>query len=372
MALLATDTIFGSYLHALHMLEALRAGEPFRLALSFGFAAIYESMGGTREYDHGQKLASLMVQLAERLNDPYLSAMTELSWVGLAFLTGRVEDGMRHCQSAAAGLEKAGARATAWEFGTFNMALIWFLGWGGRIRDLSEKVPRLLEEGRARGDVYAEVSVLCGTAHLVELAADNPDRAISEMNRALQQWRKTFFDLPHFNAALAVMECHLYAGRSEQARQHILGDWPAIRKSLFTRKSQMQRTHLFYARGRTALAEWLRLPTNKDLCAETEQYAAKLVKLHSPWGDGLSRILRAGLCAGSQQLPQALSLLEQSEDILRKQDLRLLAACVARRRGELSGPNGTAQIERADAFMHSEGIVRPDRMTAMFLPGQWL
>ena len=293
MALVSTDTFFGSYLQALHMLEALRAGEPFRLALSFGFAAIYESMGGTREYEHGRKLTSLTVQLAERINDPYLSAMTELSWVGLDFLCGRVEDGMQHCQTAALGLEKARNRATAWELGTFNMALIWFLGWGGRIRELSAKVPQIMQDGRARGDVYAEVSVRCsGTAHLVELAADLPDRALTEMARALKQWRKTYFDLPHFNGALARMECHLYAGRTEEARRLLLEDWPAIRKSLFTRKSQMQRTTLYYARGRTALAEWLRQPDKSVLRQEINEYAKRLSGVGSPWGDAFSGILR--------------------------------------------------------------------------------
>jgi serine/threonine protein kinase/tetratricopeptide (TPR) repeat protein len=373
MALLSTDTIFGSYLQALHMLEALRAGEPSRLALSLGFAAIYDSMGGTREYEKGRKVANLAVQLAERLNDSYLSAMTELSWVGLDYLTGRVEDGMLHCRNAAAGLEKASGRATAWELGTFNMALVWFLGWGGRIRELSEKVPRILEEGRSRGDVYAEVSVrCCGTAHLVELAADNPDRAIAEVNRALKQWRKTFFDLPHFHGALAVMECHLYADRTEQARQFLLADWPAIRKSLFTRKSQLQRTILFYARGRTALAEWLRQRDRKDLQDETVEYATRLAKVYFPWGGALNRILRAGLHAGRQQRAECLTLLAEAEETLKKLDLRLLCASVARRRGELEGGvAGTQRMEAADAFIRSENIVRPDRITAMFLPGQW-
>lgn len=373
MALLPTDTFFGSYLQALHMLEALRAGEPFRLALSFGFAAIYESMGGTREYDHGRKLTSLTVQLAERINDPYLTAMTELSWVGLDFLSGRIEDGMQHCQAAAMSLEKARGRATAWELGTFNMALIWFLGWGGRIRELSEKVPMILEDGRGRGDVYAEVSVRCsGTAHLVELAADNPDRAIAEMARALKQWRKTFFDLPHFNSALACMECHLYAGRTKEARQSLLNDWPAIRRSLFTRKSQLQRTVLYYGRGRTALAEWLREPNDMHLRQEIGEYAKRLANVGSPWGDALSRILRAGVLAKVHRQSEAMRLLGEAEETLREQNFRLMAACVLRRRGELEGVAGMNRVETADAFMRLEGVMRPDRMTAMYLPGQWV
>jgi hypothetical protein len=67
MALISTDTISGSYLQALHMLTALRAGEPSRLASSLSFAAVYECMGGTREYAHGRKLIGMAQQLAERL-----------------------------------------------------------------------------------------------------------------------------------------------------------------------------------------------------------------------------------------------------------------------------------------------------------------
>ena len=373
MALVSTDTIFGSYLQALHMLEALRAGEPFRLAFSFGFAAIYESMGGTREYEHGRKLTSLTVELAERLNNPYLTAMTELSWVGLDFLSGRVEDGMLHCQKAAAGLEKTNRKATAWELGTFNMALIWFLGWGGRIRELSEKVPKLLEDGRARGDVYAEVSTLCsGTAHLVELAVDEPDRAIAGMTNALKKWRETAFDLPHFQGVLACMECHLYAGRWAEARQLILEKWPAIRKSLFTRKSQMQRATLYYARGRTALTEWLGKKDSRVLRRETEHYAKKLKDTGSPWGLAMGKILLAGILAGQRKKAESARLLEQAEEILRQQSLRLMAATVAKRRGELEGGSaGTARIDAANQFMQSEGIAKPERMVALYLPGQW-
>jgi hypothetical protein len=82
-------------------------------------------------------------------------------------------------------------------------------------------------------------------------------------------------------------------------------------------------------------------------------------------------MLRAGILVGLKRKAGALALLEEAEEILRKQDLRLLAAAVARRRGELEGDAGTGRIEAADAFMKSENILRPDRMTALFLPGPW-
>ncbi len=373
MTMTSTDTVFGSYLQALHMLHALRAGEPSRLAISFAFAAVYESMGGTHEYHHGRKLIGLAEILARRLNDPYISAMTHGCWTGLDFLSGRIEDGLLHCQTAAAGLTQFTGHARAWELGTVNMMLIWFLGWAGRIRELSEKLPLILEEARSLGDVYVDAAVrCCATSHLVELAADDPERALAETARALQQWRKKSYDLPHFYAAITRVECRLYAGRTKEARQFLVSEWPAMRRSLFARKSQVHKTLLYYLRGRTSLAEWLRDPSARQLRVETEQYANRLAKLHSPWGEALCRLLRAGVLAGLKRPADAVLLLEQAEAILRQEDLRLLAAATLRRRGELEGSAGIHRIEAADAFMRSETILRPDRMTAMILPGVWV
>ena len=106
MALVSTDTITGSYLQALHMLTALRAGEPSRLALSLSFGAVYESMGGTREYQHGRKLIGLAQNVAQRLNDSYLLAVTYGCWAGVDFLCRRIEDGLSHSRIALEGLEQ--------------------------------------------------------------------------------------------------------------------------------------------------------------------------------------------------------------------------------------------------------------------------
>jgi hypothetical protein len=372
MALVSIDTIFGSYLQALHMLAALRAGEPSRLCLSLSFAAVYECMGGTREYVHGRKLVNVAQQLARRLADPYLLPMTFGCWAGLDFLSGRVEDGLSHSRTGVEGLQAASRRGRAWELGTFNMLLIWFLGWAGKIRELSETLPLLAAEGRSRGDVYTEVCLrCCGTAHLIELAADDPDRALAEIEGSIKRWRKTSYDLPHLYATFAKVECFLYADRAEDARQLLLSDWPLIRRSLFTRKSQIHRTILFYLRGRTSLAGWLQQPTARELRVETEQFATRLRKLDSRWADALSGLLRAGILTGFGRRAAAVRQLQTAETALRSQGLNLLAAAVLRRQGELLNDTGTEQIEAADAFMRSENIVRPDRITAMILPGDW-
>ena len=79
-------------------------------------------------------------------------------------------------------------------------------------------------------------------------------------------------------------------------------------------------------------------------------------------------LLHAGVAAGLERPADALDLLSQAEDILREQDLRLFAAAVSRRRGQLEGDKGLRRIEDAESFMAAENIKRPDRMAFMLLP----
>lgn len=372
MALASTNAISGTYLQALHMLGALRTGEPYRLALSFCFAAFYESVGGTRKYARGQKMIALARQLAERLNDPYVSAMVAGCWAALDFLSGRVEEGLVLARTAVSGLQSISRRGRSWELGSFNLLVVWFLGWGGRLRELSETLPLLVDEGRARGDMYTEVYLRCsGTSHLIALAADCPERALAETAENIERWRKTSYDLPHLHAAFASADSLLYAGRPVDARQLILAHWETSRNSLYMR-SQLHRGILFFLRGRAALALWMLNPDRRELLAETRQCAKKLTRLGSRWGQAFDLLLQAGTMAGLHRRSDAIGQLESAEAILREQHLQLVAAAALRRRGELLGDAGSEFIEAADAFMTSEGILRPDRMTAMYLPGNWL
>jgi hypothetical protein len=353
-----------------HLLDALKTGEPFHLTLSLGLGAFYEALGGPAEYWRGRRLIDLALRMAVQSDDAYLLAMVYTCWSSLDLLCGRVADGLAHGQTAESYLDKAGRYGRAWEQDTCNMMLVWFLGWGGRIRELSERLPSILGEGRLRGDLFADVAIRCfTTAHLVDLAADEPDRGIAEIRRAIGQWRQTQYDTQHLAATLSCVECHLYAGRAAEARQVLLADGPAIRKSMLLRKAKTFRTLVTYTQGRTALAEWLRLPRAENLRIETEQCAARLIRTGLPWGNAMGRLLRAGVMTALGLRREAVSLLRTAEEILREQDLRLLAAAALRRAGELEGEAGEHHVEAAEEFMRSEGILRPDRMTAMILPG---
>ena len=362
------NPVFGTYLQARHMFGALRAGEPLRLALSVGLGAPFEALGGHPYYRDGRRFLDFAENIASDLHNSYLSSAISVDWIFFDFLCSRIEDGLEHSRRAIQALSELGIGQT-WEGSTAKLGLIWFLSWGGRIREMSDLLPGILDEARSRGDMYTYVIVRCGApTHLAELAADNPDGALEKISHALAQWSQVRYDSPHFGATYASVECELYAGRIDEARKRLLMEWPALKRSLMFRKCQTFRIMLFYMRSRTALAAWTLRRRDRILIEEIELYISRLKNARSPWGTALGEAIESSLEAGRGHVSQAILLLESAEAILSQQDFRLQAAAISRRRGELEGKEGYFRVQAANTFMKSENIMRPDRMTFMILP----
>jgi hypothetical protein len=103
-----------------------------------------------------------------------------------------------------------------------------------------------------------------------------------------------------------------------------------------------------------------------------EGHARTILREKTRWGDALALLLRAGAAATRGETERALSLLEPAETGLAAADMALHAAVARRRRGELlGGDTGRGLVAAADAWMASQAIRNPERMTAMLAPGRW-
>jgi len=108
------------------------------------------------------------------------------------------------------------------------------------------------------------------------------------------------------------------------------------------------------------------------LVGGVEGHARTILREKTRWGDALALLLRAGAAATRGETERALSLLEAAETGLAAADMALHAAVARRRRGELlGGDSGRALVAAADAWMASQAIRNPERMTAMLAPGRW-
>jgi serine/threonine protein kinase len=368
LVLSVVNPIFGTWLQARHMLEALRAGDRRQLALSAGLGAAFEARGGSADYHRGRRLLDFAQRLASELDDPYISALMPAYESVVDYVCGRIGEGLEHSRKAVQMLHELRS-AAPWERSTAKLFLVWFQAWGGRIREMSSLVREAVDDARSRGDIYSSVIIRTfAPAHLADLAADNPDRALEELAVAQSQWSRNRSEASHFGATVARTECDLYTGRVAEARGRVLTEWPALMRSLRFRKGQTIRIMLFYMRARTALATWYQHRDDGALPREVERYASLLEGTGSQWAAALGDALRGAVAAANGGKERAILLLGQAEDTLRRHDLLLLAAGVSRRRGDLEGESGRARMLAAEAFMRSENVLRPDRMAYMILP----
>jgi eukaryotic-like serine/threonine-protein kinase len=80
--------------------------------------------------------------------------------------------------------------------------------------------------------------------------------------------------------------------------------------------------------------------------------------------------IRAAIAGARRDLVRAVALLDKATEAFTSADMFSHAAATRRRRGELlGGDEGQALVEESNAWMTSQGIQNPPRMTAMYAPG---
>src|SRR5262249_46327180 len=88
------------------------------------------------------------------------------------------------------------------------------------------------------------------------------------------------------------------------------------------------------------------------------------------WAEALAQLVRAGVAMGRRDAEGTRQLLEEAAGGLEAAGLCLHAAAARRRLGErVAGSQGRRLVERAEAWMKSQNVRRPDRMTALLAPG---
>jgi hypothetical protein len=142
-----------------------------------------------------------------------------------------------------------------------------------------------------------------------------------------------------------------------------------LRASLLLRiQSARIRWREVCARGAiaSAAAGGPRLP----LLRAASRDAADLRLERTPVAAALSRLSEAGVAWVYGDRPRALTALESAAAAFDAADMRLYAASVRRRRGEILGDaQGRDLVADADRWMLEQGIRNPERMAAALVPG---
>jgi eukaryotic-like serine/threonine-protein kinase len=368
------DAMRAAQFHASHLFYALRAGEKYRIARALAVEAGYSAFAGMRNRKKTQKLVGSAMQLAQTCGHPHAVPLVTLISGISAFLEGRWREAIEFHHRAETLLKQHCAGA-AWELATARIMSGAALYFRGELRLLCDQLPVLLHNADARGDLYEATALRTRLVHLTSLCADDPAGAAEHVRGAIAKWPGRGFQTQHWWCLVAEAQTMLYAELSRRALDLWTAAWPKMRRSGILRL-QYIRIESLYERASSALAAASVPGTPASDCkrfvgiAKTD--ARRIRKENAPWADGLAALIEAGVnhCSGRRE--RTSGLLQAAQSAFEQAGMMLFAAIAQRRRGEvIGGDRGFALVESSDAWMTSQNICRPDRMSAMLAPGEW-
>jgi hypothetical protein len=259
--------------------------------------------------------------------------------------------------------------ATAHMMGSVSLFLM------GDLNELRRRLPQILKEAEARGDLYEITDLRTRLSHTLHLAADEPASAHRELDAVLDQWRRKEFDLQHWWALIGRIEIDLYSGQPDVAWTRVKEQWPALRWSFLMRVQYVCLESLHHrARAGLALAcdRTVAEAQRRKLLRVASRDTARMKRRRMPWGDALANLTQAGIAAAQGNRDDAMALLKAAEAGFEAADMALYAAAARRRRGQLTrGKEGQSLVDAADLWMAGQNIRNPERMAAMLAPGGW-
>ncbi len=362
------DHIRGAVFQERHLLLALRAGEPYRIARAFVVEAFLLASRGRASQALAVHLTDEAEAIARRLGSPHLDALVHMARAVEAQFAGRFAVARARWEQAEAEL-RSRCTDVAWELTNTGFFTLQTLAWLGEVGELSRRLPRLIEAAEERGDRYSASVFRTGWNILPGLAADDPTATRQEVAEAVARWQSDGFHVQHCLALHADVQLALYEGHVEDARALIERHWRGLRRSLLLEIHPL-RLDLLFLRLRCALACAERRVWSQDQWSDAEQYARRILKHDRAWSAPLAHLGLGAIAFGRGRPDLAVHELAVAERGCSAAGMGLCSAAAQRVRGQLvGGDEGRAAVAAADRWMAAQGIRNPARLTALLAPG---
>jgi serine/threonine protein kinase len=363
------ETFRAADFQARHLLLALKAGEPYRVARALAMEGGYSSTGGWRSAARTARIFAATMALAERIGHPHALGLATISAGVAASLEGRWTQALELCERADVILRER-CTGVAWELDTVDLTSLVSLIYLGRLSDVAQRLPALLKDAHERGDLYKSTFLRTRISYASHLAADEPAGAREEVRKGIEGWSHEGFQLEHYWTLLSEADIAMYEGGT-LARRLFRTQWPALARSLLLRV-QYSLIEALDRRARSALsaAADVAAADRAALLREAERDARRIERERTPWGNALALLVRAGVAVARGDVDAALTLLTSAEPALLALDMALHAASARRHRGQLlGGEEGHGLVMEADRWMAGQRIRNPARMAVLLCPG---
>jgi serine/threonine protein kinase len=364
------DNIRSSDFQCRSLLQALDAGEPHRVARALAGEAAHSSIAAHATERRTHRLLATTEALALKLGDAYALGLHRVSAGVAAILSGRWRRGQVLCDEAEV-IFRTRCTGVVGEINSsqlFAMSGLWFLG---ELRELSRRVPLGIAEAHERGDLYALINFRTGT-NMTWLIKDAADEGKREVVDAMARWSHAGVHLQHYFELYAMTQNELYCGEGKAALERVRERWRPFQRALMMRIEYV-RLVLLELRGRAALAALLEHAEPHErhaLVRAARRDARALERGRMCFCRPAAQLLRAGAAAAEREVAAALGHLREAERGFVDAEMTMHAVVARRQRGRLLlGDEGATLISDADAWLLSQGVVKPDRLTAMLSPG---
>jgi len=368
LGLAIVDTIRGADFQARHMLLALAAGEPYRVARALTLEAGFSSTTGSRGKTQTEMLLKTAKELVDKINIPHAQGLFSLMAGIAAFLAGEWLNAYKHLEQATS-IFSQNCTGVNWEIDNSQLFSLRSLLYLGELNKLCERLPAIVKQAHERGDIYAITSLGTALSYMPCIIEDNPDQARKNMWEAIEKWSHEGFHLQHYWALLGQVQVEIYSGQGNTALKIINAQWSPMVKGLLL-EVQNSLVEMLQLRARAALATLKTSNNSKAVLASIEKDAHKLLKEKVGTATAFAKLLLAAVAFNRNQKEQAINLLTQAEKHFEELNMLLYKAAVQYRLGSLlESKKGAELIETANNWMKSQKIRNIERMTEMLAPG---
>jgi len=350
---------------------ALAVGDPERVALAVSIVACHASNEAkTRRIEALITTATAAAELADSaIAHAWVAAARQFrAFFARSDWPATIEEG-----SEALRLFREAGFGRSWETDTVLLYRTFGRLYRGDLRALASEVSEQVRSAARSGNRFLEVTFRTAF-RLRHLVLDDAEAARADLEGALADWSadQRAFQAQHWLALCGRCEIALYTDDPQSAERTLDDNRRALARSLLLRVARV-RCEYHHLQGRAALARAARAgePADKQqLCKLAGKAARKLARDRIPLGDLFARLLRAGVAHLDGTAEQTVAELRAAIARLDETETNLYAAAARRQLGQtLGNAEGQALIDKADTWMREQGVVRPDRLTAMLVPG---
>ena len=351
-----------------HMVQALRAGEPYRLARAMAMKTTFVSFEGWSRRRKVLRLSHRVLGAARQVSRPHALGLAH-TMVGQAWtILGQWRRALVALDRAERILESQCPQAW-WERRNTLFTQLRCLMMTGRLSDFQrtfEQACRATSTQRNSSFLQALRSRFQWMAYLID---DKSENAVEDLESVISETGE--YPLSHYWQLYGWVETLIYNLQGDQAWSWLDGNWSAAFEPRLGHIELLD-IEIWGLRARTSLSKIQQSvcePSTLQAMLQTaNESRLKLQRIGSPWANACEVAIQAGLSSFIGEWESAGSDLERAARRFEAAAMELHAACCRFQAHRLTGK--AFEIDPRQQLIEL-GVAAPERWADLLVPGLW-